>query len=196
MADTTNRQGFYFNMQACIGCHTCQISCKDKNDLEVGTLFREALSFEQGDYPNTRVYHLGLGCNHCVNAACVNVCPTGAMYYDEDDGTVQHDDDKCIGCKSCVMACPYGQPKFIESTGTVHKCDACKPLRDEGEEPACVASCVMRALEFGPYDDLVAKHPHAVRDITVLPTSSATDPSFLIDTRDAALKPDFHRLTM
>ncbi|MFR1166514.1 MAG: 4Fe-4S dicluster domain-containing protein [Adlercreutzia equolifaciens] len=37
------------------------------------------------------------------------VCPAGATYINEEDGTVQHDDEACIGCGYCVKACPYGR---------------------------------------------------------------------------------------
>lgn len=196
MAESSKRQGFYFDQQACIGCRTCQIACKDKNDLDVGMLFRSVMSFEEGNYPSTKIYHLSIGCNECANPACVAVCPTGAMYRDENDGTVQHDDSKCIGCKSCVMGCPYGQPKYNEATGTVHKCDACISLRAEGEQPACVASCIMRALEFGDYEELKAAHPQALSNITVLPDSSTTDASLLVNVREAATESDYRKITM
>ena len=131
-----NPQGYYFDQKACIGCRTCQIACKDKNDLEVGILFRKVLSFEVGAYPETGIYHYSGSCNHCENPACVEVCPNQAMYIDEEDGTVQHDDSKCIGCEYCVKACPYGHPQYIADLRIVHKCDGCIGLRSAGERPA------------------------------------------------------------
>lgn len=196
MGESESRKGFYFNQEACIGCRTCQIACKDKNDLDVGMLFRHVLSFEVGNYPNTGVYHLSISCNHCLDPACVKVCPTGAMYIDAEDGTVQHNDDVCIGCRSCVMACPYGHPKYNEATRTVHKCDACIQLRAEGEQPSCVASCVMRALEFGDIEELRSAHPQAVDSIAVLVDSSKTHPSLLIDPRDCAGSDEYRQLMM
>ena len=61
------------------------------------------------------------------------------MYIDKEDGTVQHDDDACIGCQSCVRNCPYDVPQFIAERKITRKCDACIALRAAGEEPACVA---------------------------------------------------------
>lgn len=184
------RKGFYYNQTACIGCRTCQIACKDKNDLEIGTLFRQVVSYETGMYPEAHVYHYAATCNHCEMPACVAVCPDGAMYIDEDDGTVQHDDEKCIGCQYCVKACPYGVPQYIESLQKTHKCDACIQLRGAGEQPACVAACPMRALEFGPIEDLRAAHPDAVNQIVILPDASQTNPSVAIEPKAAALEPD------
>ena len=83
--------------------------------------------------------------------------------------------------------CPYGVPQFIEDLGVVHKCDACKTLRANGEQPACVASCPMRALEFDTYENLLAAQPDAVLDLVVLPSSETTDPCRLINAKDIAL---------
>ncbi|WP_418914791.1 4Fe-4S dicluster domain-containing protein [Adlercreutzia sp.] len=181
------RKGFYYDQTVCIGCRTCQVACKNKNQLEVGTLFRQVHTFETGSFPNARVYHYAATCNHCENPACVAVCPNAAMFIDETDGTVQHDDTKCIGCEYCVKACPYGVPQYIESKSKTHKCDACYQLRAIGEQPACVAGCPMRALEFGEIDELRAKHPDAVNQIAALPDASETNPSVAISAKEYAL---------
>ena len=185
------RKGFYYDQTVCIGCRTCQVACKNKNQLEVGTLFRQVNSFEIGSFPNVRLYHHASTCNHCEAPACVVACPDGAMYIDDEDGTVQHDDSKCIDCNYCVEACPYGVPQYIEELGVVHKCDACIQLRSNGEQPACVAACPMRALEFGDVEELAAKHPDAVKDIAILPDSSTTNPNTLILPKDAALESEY-----
>jgi len=182
--------GFYYDMSACIGCRTCQVACNDKNDLKVGTLFRVVRTFETGVYPNARMYHYSGACNHCVDPKCVEGCPTGAMHVAQD-GTVQHNADKCIGCRYCIWNCPYGVPQFIEEQGIVGKCDSCKDLRDAGQNPVCVDACVMRCLEFGDLDELSAKHGRAslVQDLPILPSSSTTKPSFLVTPKECALNP-------
>lgn len=179
-------KAFYFDMAKCIGCHTCQIACKDKNALEVGTTFRHVDSYETGSFPAVKLYHVSRSCNHCANPACVANCPTGAMYKAED-GSVQHNDEECIGCQSCVNSCPYEVPQYIEEANVVHKCDMCTALTARGEQPACVASCQTRALEWGNYDELLAAHPEAVRDIAVLPSSAETEPNLLIVAKDFAV---------
>jgi anaerobic dimethyl sulfoxide reductase subunit B (iron-sulfur subunit) len=184
------KQGFFFDMTACIGCRTCQIACKDKNDLKVGIIFRQARTFETGAYPNPGVYHYSGTCNHCANPKCVEGCPTGAMHVDTD-GTVQHDKAKCIGCRYCTWACPYGVPKFIKEIGKVSKCDACKEQRDKGENPVCVDACPMRALEWGDTEELKMKHGDTVKDLPILANSAITNPSVVIKPKALAQQKDF-----
>ncbi|MBQ9954785.1 MAG: 4Fe-4S dicluster domain-containing protein [Eggerthellaceae bacterium] len=183
--------GFYYNQDACTGCRACQVSCKDKNDLPVGALYRRVRDFEQGSYPAPGYYHYSWACNHCANPACVANCPTGAMHVAED-GTVLPDDELCIACKTCQQACPYDVPFVLETLNVTRKCDACADLRARGEKPVCVASCTMRALDFGDLDELEAKYGDGlVQEIPVLPNSSETNPSILINPRACALEEDF-----
>lgn len=184
--------GFYFDMAACIGCRTCQVACKDKNDLPIGVLFRTVTHYESGVYPNPRVYYYSGACNHCANPKCVEGCPAGAMYVAED-GTVQHNAEKCIGCRYCSWNCPYDAPKFNEELGHIQKCDSCKDLRDMGENPACVDACAMRALQWGDIDEMKKEFNvlDGVCDLPALPSSSITSPSLLIKPRNASLEKEF-----
>ncbi|MEM5817840.1 MAG: 4Fe-4S dicluster domain-containing protein [Desulfitobacterium hafniense] len=179
--------GFYFDMEACVGCRTCQIACKDKNNNTIGILYRRVRHFETGVYPRPDGFNYSSACNHCAEAKCVKGCPTGAMHYAED-GTVQHDKNKCIGCKYCIWNCPYGAPQFLEESGIVGKCDSCKELRDQGGNPACVDACIMRCLEFGDLDELKAKHgADLVQELSILPDAKVTNPSVLIKPRSCAM---------
>jgi anaerobic dimethyl sulfoxide reductase subunit B (iron-sulfur subunit) len=184
------KKGFYYDEEACIGCRTCQVACKDKNHLPLGVFFRRVSSYEVGAFPNVSVFNFAATCNHCADPACVIACPTGATYTDETDGTVQHDDGMCIGCQYCVNACPYGNAHYLIDLMVVHKCNACVELRSSGERPACVAACPMRALEFGELDELHARHSDAVSSLPVLPPPSQTSPSLLITPRPSALGDD------
>lgn len=179
--------GFYFDMEACVGCRTCQIACKDKNNNKIGVLYRRVRNFETGVFPRPDGFNYSSSCNHCAQAKCVKGCPTGAMHYAED-GTVQHNKDKCIGCKYCIWNCPYGAPQFIEESGIVGKCTSCKDLRDQGQNPACVDACIMRCLEFGDLDELKAKHGASlVQELSILPESKVTNPSVLIRPKSCAM---------
>jgi anaerobic dimethyl sulfoxide reductase subunit B (iron-sulfur subunit) len=109
------------------------------------------------------------------------------------DGSVQPDPEICIGCKSCMKACPYEVPQYFEDKEIVQKCDMCIDLRARGERPVCVDACPQFALEWGELDDLVVKHPDAVKDIPILPHSSQTDPSTIISPRKCALEEEFRQ---
>ena len=184
--------GFYYDSSVCTGCRTCVVACKDKNDLPADVNFRRVTTFETGEYPNVRMYHLSLACNHCENPACVRACSSGALFVD-DDGTVQFDNDLCIGCESCVKACPYGEPQIVPEMNVMRKCNSCKPLRDAGMNPVCVDACPMRAIEFGDLDEIRARHEgeSLVADLPCLPYSTTTAPSLLVHPKDAALEEDY-----
>ncbi len=190
------RLGFYFDSRMCMGCRTCQVACKDKNRLDVGTLFRSVQSFETGVYPNATIYHYSGSCNHCENPKCVAGCPTGAMYKAED-GTVQHDDDLCIGCRYCTWNCPYNVPQYIKEKHVVEKCNTCKDLRDNGQNPVCVDSCPMRAIKFGDLDDLKAEYGSGlVNELPILTNASVTSPSLLINPKSCALEEKFEEVEL
>ena len=144
----TKQLGFFVNVERCIGCHTCEVACKEQNDLEVGPRWRRVRTVEGGSYPRPFAYSVSVGCSHCAEPMCGQVCPVGA-YTKREDGLVVHDPSKCIGCKYCTFACPYAAPQYNEATGKAGKCSGCTSLVDQGQQPACVQSCIVRALEFG-----------------------------------------------
>lgn len=166
------------NLRRCIGCNTCALACKMQNNVPDGMLWNRVLTegcdrFDdaEGTYPNLSRTYLPIACQHCENAACERVCPTGATYKDEL-GRVEIDYDKCIGCRMCMAACPYNARTFnwndpVRSTGVgygdarvperargvMEKCTLCKERTDEGEEPMCVRCCPGDARIFGDLDD-------------------------------------------
>lgn len=174
--------GFYFDSTVCTECKACQIACKDLHDVDASINLRKVYCVEGGAFPKPWVYHLSVACNHCDNPACIPVCPVGSITK-ADDGSVIKDLSVCIGCKSCTEACPYGAPKYIESVNLTYKCDACKDLRDKGENPVCVDACNMRALEFGDIEELRKKHEgeNLTSDLPPLPSSSETTPNFIVN---------------
>lgn len=181
--------GFYFDSTRCTGCRTCQIACKDKNRLDVGTLFRKVTSYSVGTYPNVKVFHFSSTCNHCENPACVANCPTGAMYKSEE-GVVLHDDDICIGCETCVNSCPYQVPVLLPDQQIAGKCDSCYAIRKAGGNPACVDACLARALDFGDLEELTARHEgDLVSEIPVWP-DGGTGPNIRIKPKEPALSSD------
>lgn len=190
--------GFYFDQTVCAGCHTCQIACKDKNRLDVGYLLRTVHTYETGEFPNPGLYHLATSCNHCDNPACVEACPTGRTVKDEKTGIVYHDPTvTCLGkdCQLCVKACPYSHPVYVEAENQVRKCDMCIDQLNKGAEPACVASCMMRALHYGPVDELKAAYGSDL--VTELPCfpDGGTNPNFYIKARACAKEKNFEEKT-
>ena len=180
-------------MTRCTGGRACQVACKDKNRLDVGTIFREAKSYTVGSFPQVQGYSYSASCNHCENPACVIACSEGAIYKAED-GTVIIDQAVCTGAGDCIAACPYGVPKPMPD-GKANKCDGCYAIRQAGGTPACVAACPNRALDFGDIEELKAKYGEGlVSDIAILPASDLTTPNLLIKAKDAALESDYNEV--
>ncbi len=182
------RKAFYFDQSACVGCRACQIACKDKmeQELQLGVFYREVKCYETGSFPNVGRFCVSMSCNHCENPACLAACAAGAIYKAED-GTVLFDQSVCDGCGMCVDICPYKAPKLVD--GKMVKCDACAARRAKGENPLCVDACTMRALDFGDYDEMVAKYgAELVSDLSVLPDSAMTNAGLLINARACALE--------
>jgi Fe-S-cluster-containing dehydrogenase component len=98
------------------------------------------------------MYFLPIQCQHCKDPECVKVCPTQASHQLED-GTVQIDKSKCIGCQFCAMACPYGVRYLNEEERVVEKCTLCEQRTEQGELPQCVAQCGSRARFYGDLDE-------------------------------------------
>lgn len=177
------RLGFYFDARLCIACKTCQVACKDKNDLPAGSFFRKVSGCEIQEDGQPRQVHYSGACNHCAKPACVDACPTGAMLV-MADGTVGNDKGKCIGCGACVWSCPYGAPHLNRQGGISQKCDSCADLREKGKSPACVDACLTHCLEFGDLDELREKYgPELARGLPGMPDAGLTDPSLLIEIR-------------
>jgi formate dehydrogenase iron-sulfur subunit len=92
-------------------------------------------------------------CKHCSSAACMEVCPTGALFRTEF-GSVVVQQDVCNGCGYCVPACPFGVIDRREGDGRAFKCTLCYDRQKDGMEPACAKACPTDSIQFGPLEEL------------------------------------------
>lgn len=189
---------FYVNSSVCTGCKTCQVACQDKNDLTADLLWRRVYDFGGGSWEETTPglyepvgvfrYFMSVGCNHCENPACVEVCPTGAMTKDPETGIVTTDHEVCIACGSCEQACPYGAPMLDTVNNYMTKCDMCADQVAQGGKPECVLACSQMALDWGEIEEMRTKYPEAAAaDIAPLPVPT-TNPCVLIGAHAKAEK--------
>ncbi|WP_028921812.1 4Fe-4S dicluster domain-containing protein [Pseudonocardia acaciae] len=163
------RYGFAIDQRTCIGCHACTVACKTEHEVPVGQFRTWVKYVDQGTFPNnTRDFGV-MRCNHCTDAPCVAICPTQALFK-RDDGIVDFDGERCIGCKSCMQGCPYDAIYIDENTHTAAKCNFCAHRVDEDLEPACVVVCPTHSIWVGDLDDpdsgisrLVNSNPVSVR---------------------------------
>lgn len=183
---SVHQYGFFFDSSLCSGCKACQGACKDKNDLEVGILWRRVYEVAGGGWkkegevwvPDVFGYFLSMACHHCENPPCIPSC-TAKLIFKRGDGIVLIDTQGCIACRACEYACPYGAIQFDEAGHKVGKCDFCVNKIEAGEPPSCVAACPMRALDFGDIDVLRKKHAGSAA-VFPLPDPADAKPALVI----------------
>ena len=133
------------DMERCIGCELCERVCEFVNGKPRARV-----------RPTSDGVLVPITCLHCSNPVCVDVCPTGAVYSNED-GVVGLRQNRCVGCKLCVLACPIGVPDPDPIRGFLTKCDLCADRASDGLLPACVELCPTGAIMYGEYEDIVKK---------------------------------------
>jgi formate dehydrogenase iron-sulfur subunit len=130
--------------------------------IDGGASFVEAAARSQAIDAGVQTYQEGDGvrwlmasdvCKHCTHAACLEVCPTGALFRTEF-GTVVVQEDVCNGCGYCVSACPFGVLEKREDDGRVWKCTLCYDRLKDEKEPACAQACPTDSIQFGELDEL------------------------------------------
>lgn len=185
------KYGFVIDNRKCIGCHACTTACKSEHQVPVGVNRTWVKQVEKGEFPNTRRLFSVMRCNHCTDAPCVEICPVEALYF-RDDGIVDFDKDRCIGCKSCMQACPYDALYIDPESHTAAKCNYCAHRIDIGLEPACVNVCPEHAIISGDMENpdseiatLLARQQTKVRK----PDKGTVPNLFYIDADDLSLQP-------
>ncbi|HEX6501136.1 MAG TPA: 4Fe-4S dicluster domain-containing protein [Micromonosporaceae bacterium] len=111
-------------------------------------------------------------CKHCTHAACLDVCPTGALFRTEF-GTVVVQEDICNGCGYCIPACPYGVIDQRKGDGRAWKCTLCYDRLGAGMTPACAKACPTESIQFGPWDELRERAQHRVDQLHELGVTEA-----------------------
>ncbi len=144
--------GFVIDNRKCIGCHACTVACKSEHEVPVGVNRTWVKYIEKGEFPDTRRLFSVMRCNHCTDAPCVEICPVTSLYK-RDDGIVDFDSRRCIGCKACTQACPYDAIFMDPADHTSAKCNYCTHRVDIGLEPACVVVCPEHAIISGDMDN-------------------------------------------
>jgi len=164
---------FTFDMNACVGCHSCEVACAEQNGTPVDEAWRRVGELETGTFPHTRRFNLSMACNHCLEPTCLSGCPTNA-YEKLGNGIVVHHPDECVGCQYCMWNCPYEVPVFDKARRIVSKCDMCRPRIDAGQSPACVQSCPTFAIGIEKVDKAAWRADHASADAPGLPPAVIT----------------------
>jgi Fe-S-cluster-containing dehydrogenase component/formate-dependent nitrite reductase membrane component NrfD len=186
------KYGFIIDNRKCIGCHACTTACKSEHDVAVGVNRTYVKQVEKGEFPNTRRIFSVMRCNHCTDAPCVEICPVEALYIRED-GIVDFDNNRCIGCKSCMQACPYDALYIDPETKTAAKCNYCAHRVEVGREPACVTVCPEHAIIAGDMHnaDTEIARLLARQQVKVRKPEKGTNPNlFYIDGDEASLNPE------
>jgi formate dehydrogenase iron-sulfur subunit len=166
--------GFFTDTSVCIGCKACEVACKEWNHVPEDGLTLSGLSFDNSVGLSADTWrHVAFierpkpdgtfrwlmasdVCKHCTEAACLDVCPTGAIFRTEF-GTVVVQEDVCNGCGYCVPACPYGVLDKRANDGRIWKCTLCYDRLKGGQEPACAKACPTDSIQFGILDELRAR---------------------------------------
>lgn len=186
--------GFYYDAENCIGCHTCQVACKDTNRLNVGENYRTVKTYCTGQGYTPRLYHISMTCNHCAAPSCMAACTQQALVRD-GEGLVQVDEAQCNGCGDCVEACPY-EAITVLPEGVAGKCNGCLEIRALGEEPACVASCPQRVIKFDEIDALRATYQGDLYSVDAAPLGGASkvQPNLVMRLKDCMTDEDYDRM--
>jgi Fe-S-cluster-containing dehydrogenase component/formate-dependent nitrite reductase membrane component NrfD len=149
---TITNYGFVIDNRRCIGCHACTVACKAEHDDPIGVNKTWVKYIEKGEFPRTNRNFSVMRCNHCDDSPCTDVCPVTALW-ERDDGIVDFDTERCIGCKACMQGCPYDALYIDPETDTAAKCNYCSHRVDAGREPACVTVCPEDAILAGDMEN-------------------------------------------
>ncbi|MEW6214738.1 MAG: 4Fe-4S dicluster domain-containing protein [Nitrospirota bacterium] len=153
------KKSLLIDISKCLACHSCTVACKSANGVTKWSFRTFVHPYESGTYPNVRINYAKHSCKHCKEPACVTACPVQALYRTEE-GSIEYNSKKCIGCRYCMYACPFSVPLFdwhksqIEKP-LIQKCDFCAHRVDGGKGLACAQACPFGALTEGELDKML-----------------------------------------
>jgi formate dehydrogenase iron-sulfur subunit len=160
------------DISRCIGCKGCEVACKEWNELGIeptenfGSFQSHRdlspdtwllMRFNEAEFDGD--FHWLIkkdACLHCEEPGCLYACPAPGAIVQYDNGIVDIDQDRCIGCQMCVSGCPFDVPRFSAETRKVYKCNMCVDRVESGLEPACVKTCPTNAIAWGTKDEMVS----------------------------------------
>lgn len=137
-----------FYKKECMGCHACEVACKQEHLLGVGPRLVRVIE--------RAPHYTPVFCHHCTKAPCLQSCPTEAIYRN-DRGLVLINEAQCIGCRECQQACPFGAMQFDEESEVAVKCDLCVDRLKQGLAPACSLVCSTGCIVWGEGRELAEK---------------------------------------
>jgi len=169
-----------YDATICVGCKACQVACKRRVDRPLPPVTDPTNTWEMPRDLSANVWtliklyesedkktwsYVKQQCMHCIEPACVSVCPVGALQK-LPSGPVVYEDWKCFGCRYCMAACPFRIPRYQwdKVLPLIQKCDFCSARQAEGKVTACVEACPTGALKFGKRSEILAEAKQRIAD--------------------------------
>ena len=142
--------------QKCVGCHACEVACKQEFKALLGYFRTVTLYLDTGIFPKVKREFLPLMCRQCEDAHCLKACNKNAI--SKVNGIVKIDESKCDGCGDCVSACSIGAVYINPFSKIAEKCNLCEHRLEIGLKTACEATCVANAITIITNEDEIPKN--------------------------------------